>query len=579
MNEILPPPVAPIINQTAQKSKFIFGILVGVALTFVFIFSAFIYAFNHDLVEKQNTSVISPFPTVYVQPTQNTSPTTVPQYATINPGQISWLQFPKIVAMNPYLENESGYIKNGATKASDIKYHHVANFADGSKLINAIFPEEGMGTWYYIHRFIQIPDGELYYLTRSSSIPYGSEQTIPNYFKSSVGFSDLIIDGINSPDAFSVPEGAFRKTMFFMNNTISFTELKNPVLMTNTPYGRLYAVYEEVSKNGNLKTPGGIYDRKFWLRLKDDTVKSYLLLPEFLTDDKIPQIIWNDGSKNNQNFSIGFKGKCGEGYGSIIKTSSTTLSSLNPVGKTLSGVDIYAVADPSSLLLEDIYSKLDSSVKPDKNTFLNQKNHFLWKDKFNEWWLFISELNQVQAECGKPVIYLYPPKDTVVNVQVGAKITKSEPLYPAKGWTVLAHPNGQLDYQGSAYPNLFWEGTGFGHYNSHTGEGFVVPQEKLISAINNHLKLLGLNSQESADFMEFWQSKLPTTPYVRLTWLNTADMNQLAPLRVSPSPDTVIRLFLEFEGLDKPISLAPQKLSAPQRSGFTLVEWGGLLRK
>ena len=88
----------------------------------------------------------------------------------------------------------------------------------------------------------------------------------------------------------------------------------------------------------------------------------------------------------------------------------------------------------------------------------------------------------------------------------------------------------------------------------------------------------GLNAQESADFLAFWQPKLPSSPYVRLTWLNTADMNQLAPLQVNPIPKTFIRTFLEFEGLTKPITLIPQKLSSLPRLGFTLVEWGGLLR-
>jgi len=79
--------------------------------------------------------------------------------------------------------------------------------------------------------------------------------------------------------------------------------------------------------------------------------------------------------------------------------------------------------------------------------------------------------------------------------------------------------------------------------------------------------------------MEYRLPKLPQSPYVQLTWLGTADMDQLAPLKVSPKPDTSIRIFLDFVGLERPVSLIPQKLSAPERRGFTLVEWGGLLVK
>ena len=79
--------------------------------------------------------------------------------------------------------------------------------------------------------------------------------------------------------------------------------------------------------------------------------------------------------------------------------------------------------------------------------------------------------------------------------------------------------------------------------------------------------------------MDFWTGKLPATPYVRLTWLGTKEMNQLAPLTVDPSPDTTIRIFLDFAGLDRPVKLTPQKLVSSPRLGFTLVEWGGLLVK
>ena len=55
-------------------------------------------------------------------------------------------------------------------------------------------------------------------------------------------------------------------------------------------------------------------------------------------------------------------------------------------------------------------------------------------------------------------------------------------------------------------------------------------------------------------------------------------MDVLAPLIVSPKPDTSIRVFLDFEGLEKPIALPEQKLSAIPRTGFTVIEWGGLLK-
>ena len=71
---------------------------------------------------------------------------------------------------------------------------------------------------------------------------------------------------------------------------------------------------------------------------------------------------------------------------------------------------------------------------------------------------------------------------------------------------------------------------------------------------------------------------MPKTAYIRLTWLDTADMERLAPLAISPRPDTVARVFLDFAGQETAATdLAPQQLKGFLRTGFTVVEWGGLL--
>ena len=47
------------------------------------------------------------------------------------------------------------------------------------------------------------------------------------------------------------------------------------------------------------------------------------------------------------------------------------------------------------------------------------------------------------------------------------------------------------------------------------------------------------------------------------------------PLEITPKPDTIIRIVMEFKGLEEPIQIKEQKLITPQRTGFTVVEWGG----
>lgn len=64
---------------------------------------------------------------------------------------------------------------------------------------------------------------------------------------------------------------------------------------------------------------------------------------------------------------------------------------------------------------------------------------------------------------------------------------------------------------------------------------------------------------------------------MRLSWLGTNELERLAPLYISPAPDTRIRVFLDMEGLETYQEMTPQTLTSQPRVGFTVVEWGGLV--
>lgn len=117
-----------------------------------------------------------------------------------------------------------------------------------------------------------------------------------------------------------------------------------------------------------------------------------------------------------------------------------------------------------------------------------------------------------------------------------------------------------------------------GQYPAITS-GTVVERAKVLVVMEQQLLQQGLSAKETADFIEYWKDNIPNKPYVRLTWLTLDQINHLAPLRVSPVPNTVIRVFLDMEGYDKKVDLPAQQLSSTPRNGFTLVEWGGLSHK
>lgn len=143
---------------------------------------------------------------------------------------------------------------------------------------------------------------------------------------------------------------------------------------------------------------------------------------------------------------------------------------------------------------------------------------------------------------------------------------------------MLATPEGNLKdiYTNKNYPYLFWEGRG-GIYETPK-KGFVITQNKVHTFLIEKLTKLGLNEKERADFIEFWEPKMTGAPYYFVTFLGNISMDKIAPLTVEPKPDTVIRVLMDFTPLAQPISVECYDIKTPIRNGFTVVEWGGVLR-
>ncbi|MGB4759103.1 MAG: hypothetical protein WBP26_03515 [Candidatus Saccharimonadales bacterium] len=301
-----------------------------------------------------------------------------------------------------------------------------------------------------------------------------------------------------------------------------------------------------------------------------------------------PAITWTSGSKDvKAHYSGGVIG-CGFSYGYVVAKNLKS-SSLQQVGISPTGKPLYSIA-PSAPIFNEFYGEyknnadlLNDTTPKNYTKDEYQAAHALIATKISDngdYAVFVRSGFLPVGGCGKPVVYLYPTRTTTVNVRVGADVKISNPYYnPRTGWQrVTAQPSGALTYQGKHYDSLYWEGYGHGEYPIITS-GIVVKQGDAVATIKRQLQEQGFNQKETSDFLDFWQSRLPNTPYIRLTWFTTGQMNQLAPLAISPRPQTMIRTFLDFEGLEKPAVLSPQQFKAPVRNGFTVVEWGGLLRE
>ena len=174
----------------------------------------------------------------------------------------------------------------------------------------------------------------------------------------------------------------------------------------------------------------------------------------------------------------------------------------------------------------------------------------------------------------KPVIYLYPEVETEVSVKLNldGKLTCTYPAYNT-GWQVTAAPDGTLtDAEGQTYNYLYWEGETNAQWDMT--EGFCIKGEDTAAFLEDALEKLGLNRKEANEFIVYWLPLMEQNPYNIISF-QTECYTDAAKLEVTPAPDTVIRVFMTFEASDYMIRLLPQKLNAPERTGFTVVEWGG----
>ncbi len=176
----------------------------------------------------------------------------------------------------------------------------------------------------------------------------------------------------------------------------------------------------------------------------------------------------------------------------------------------------------------------------------------------------------------KPVIYFYPENEehlTITLVPQG-KVTESIPPY-SEGWTVDVKPNGIIDDE---YRYLFYETEIY--YSFTLNHGWVIPRKDFVVRMESILKQIGLNEQEKLDFIEYWDQALSKEEeYYAIYYLLPDEIEEAVELKISKKPDSLLRAHFYFKPLRKSIVLEEPKVTPFVREGFTVVEWGGILKE
>ena len=252
------------------------------------------------------------------------------------------------------------------------------------------------------------------------------------------------------------------------------------------------------------------------------------------------------------------------------------------------GVPFYVVKDGLKL-----YSGPDESydviASIPADTHLNESG----VKKNNNTWLF----TEYNGQCGwintldkggkmvihfeegskKPVIYLYPEKETDVHVELELTESELNTTYPKynNGWDVTAYPDGTLlnKVDGTHHKYLFWDAV-----NCRTrfdfSKGFCVAGCDTEAFLKEKLTYMGLTEQEMNEFIVYWLPLMEHNAYNLISFQDEAYTNS-AKLTITPTPDSECRIFMAYVPLENAVDIEPQQLSAFERKGFSVVEWGG----
>lgn len=187
----------------------------------------------------------------------------------------------------------------------------------------------------------------------------------------------------------------------------------------------------------------------------------------------------------------------------------------------------------------------------------------------------VKENDEVQSNA-KPLIYLYPEEEQEISVRLiyDGQLTCTYPEYK-EGWNVIAKPDGTLINleDNMEYSYLFWEGiTQRGFWD--LSRGFVVKGDDTKDFLQYTLSEMGLTPKEYNEFIVYWLPHMQDNEY-NLIHFSGDKYKDLAQLKITPKPDSILRVYMVFKPLNEYIEVQEQIFPKFEREGFTVVEWGG----
>jgi len=249
-------------------------------------------------------------------------------------------------------------------------------------------------------------------------------------------------------------------------------------------------------------------------------------------------------------------------------------------GTNLVKIDSFVTTDEVSYLIENVATG-HYYVNIEKTTFVPEENAIV--TLHNIYGLsFIDGINAMEttifldyAMDEKPAIYIYPEKAEKFRVSLlfkeGVNLVKSIPSYNA-GWEIFVDVNGKIE---NKYDYLFYEclqPTNFKFQN-----GYCYSSEGIDSEIDQLLRKIGLNDIEIEDFIDYWSGRFNNYDYYKIYPIFNNEIDNYVELDIDPKPDSILRVWLYFEGCNNYEELSKPTFNQFKRNKITAVEWGGVM--
>ena len=185
------------------------------------------------------------------------------------------------------------------------------------------------------------------------------------------------------------------------------------------------------------------------------------------------------------------------------------------------------------------------------------------------------ELCEGMVMLDKPILYLYPTKETDVSVKLEHPelLVTTYPKYE-DGWYVHIKTNGDMyDKNGKYYYALYWDE--LSAHDIDFSEGFYVTRDNALEFLEEKLSVIGLNDRERNEFIMYWLPKLENNGKSLVYFELTSERESYNKLYISEEVDSLLRVNMHIKKVDGYVDIKEEELTSFERKGFVAVEWGG----